>query len=144
MKKFIQISLALLTGLTAAVAIMLKSDLVSNNLLQRIKAVAWIELGQELEVAELEVSLIPPGLEVRGVVITDQATPEAWLNIGALDLSLGWNFSTSQPKIRFASVRTVKLSHLPEINRGPYPSAHDFDGEPDPARRRPDRPRSGA
>ena len=61
MKKFIQISLALLTGLTAAVAIMLKSDLVSNNLLQRIKAVAWIELGQELEVEELEVSLIPLG-----------------------------------------------------------------------------------
>ena len=44
---------------------MLKSDLVSNNLLQRIKAVAWIELGQELEVEELEVSLIPLGLEVR-------------------------------------------------------------------------------
>ena len=76
MKKFIQISLALLTGLTAAVAIMLQSDLVRNNLLQRIKAVAWIELGQELEVEELEVSLIPLGLEVRGVVITDQTTPE--------------------------------------------------------------------
>ena len=97
---------------------MLKSDLVSNNLLQRIKAVAWIELGQELEVEELEVSLIPLGLEVRGVVITDQTTPEAWLKIGALDLSLGWNFSTSQPKIRFTSVRTVEFSHLPDINRG--------------------------
>ena len=123
MKKFIQITLALLAGLTAAVALMLKSDLVSNNLLQRIKAIAWIELGQELEVDELEVSLIPLGLEVRGVVITDQISPEAWLEVGALDLSVGWNFSTSQPKVRFASVRTVKLSRLPEINRGPRPHA---------------------
>ena len=50
---------------------------MSNNLLQRIKAVAWIELGQELEVEELEVSLIPLGLEVRGIVITRPDNPRS-------------------------------------------------------------------
>ena len=123
MKKFAQICLALLAGIAAALALTLKSDVVSQNLLQRLQAVAWIEVGQQLEVEDLEVSLIPFGLEVRGIAITDQSNPQPWIKIGALDLSLGWNLQTSSPKVRFASVRQVHFSRVPEINQGPTSAA---------------------
>ena len=119
MKKFAQISFALLAGAAAALALTLKSDVVSQNLLQRLQAIAWLELGQELEVDALEVSLVPFGVEVRGVAITDQVNPEPWLKVAALDVSLGWNLRSSTPKIRFASVRQVTFTRLPSINRGP-------------------------
>ena len=96
---------------------MLKSDLVSDNVLKRIQAVAWIELGQEVEVRGLEVSLIPIGLEVRGLALTDQHHPEPWLRVDAVDVSFGWNFQTGTPKIRFASVRDVVFARMPTMNR---------------------------
>ena len=110
----------MLAGAAAALALTLKSEVVDDqNLLQRLRAIAWIDLGQELEVDELEVSLVPFGVEVRGVAVTDQVNPGPWLKVAALDVSLGWNLRSATPKIRFASLRKVTFARVPLINRGP-------------------------